>query len=84
MQIISYPEARNNLKPILESTVGNADITVVSRRDSEDAIVMSLDCYNSLIETVHLLRPPANAARLVQSIKEYQQGETMKRALIDE
>ena len=84
MRIISYTEARDNLKPVLESTVGNADITVISRRDSEVAVVMSLDHYNSLIETVHLLRPPANAARLVQSIKDYQQGETMERALIDE
>ena len=84
MQIISYTEARNNLKSVLDSTVDNADATIITRRDSEDAVVMSLDYYNSLIETVHLLRSPANAARLAQSIKEYQQGETIEQALIDE
>ena len=41
---------------------------------------MSLDYHNSLIETVRLLRSPANTARLAQSIKGYQQGETMERA----
>lgn len=83
MQIISFTEARNNLKSVLDSTVDNADATIITRRDSADAVVMSLDYYNSLLETVHLLRSPANAAHLAQSIKEYRNGETIERALSD-
>lgn len=61
MKIISFSDARNNLKTVLDRVVNDADTTIITRRDSEDAIVMSLDYYNSLMETIYLLRSPANA-----------------------
>ena len=72
MRTVSFTEARNGLKKILDQTINNADCTVITRRDSEDAVVMSLDYYNSLMETVHLLKSPANAVRQ----RQYLQGET--------
>ena len=74
MNIVSFTEARNNLKSVLDQVVNDADCTVITRRDSEDAVVMSLDYYNSLMETVHLLKSPANAAHLSRSIEQYRQG----------
>ncbi|TOM79595.1 type II toxin-antitoxin system Phd/YefM family antitoxin, partial [Vibrio parahaemolyticus] len=53
-------------------------------RDSEDAVVMSLDYYNSLMETVHLLRSPQNVEHLNRSIAQYRAGKTTARELIDE
>jgi len=50
MRVIIFSEARNNLKSILDQVTDDADYTVISRRDSEDAIVMSLDTFNSLME----------------------------------
>jgi PHD/YefM family antitoxin component YafN of YafNO toxin-antitoxin module len=44
------------------TVVDNADYTVITRSDAEDVVVMSLDSFNSLIETFHLLKSPANAA----------------------
>jgi len=76
MQVINFTEARNNLKRVLDSTVNNADYTVINRRDASDAVVMSLDSFNSLMETVHLLKSPANLAHLEKSIAQYQQGKT--------
>lgn len=84
MNIISFSEARNNLKSVLDGVVDDADCTVITRRDAEDAVVMSLSYYNSLLETVHLLRSPANAAHLAKSIAQYQQGQTTERELLDE
>ena len=75
MNIVSFTEARNNLKSVLDQVVNDADCTVITRRDSEDAVVMSLDYYNSLMETVHLLKSPANAAHLSRSIEQYRQGQ---------
>jgi antitoxin YefM len=49
-----------------------------------DAVVMSLDQFNSLMETVHLLTSPANASHLAKSIKQYQSGKTVERDLINE
>ncbi|MBE0373576.1 hypothetical protein PFLA_a1339 [Pseudoalteromonas flavipulchra NCIMB 2033 = ATCC BAA-314] len=45
---------------------------------------MSLDYYNSLMETVHLLRSPQNAEHLNRSITQYRAGKTTARELIDE
>jgi antitoxin YefM len=81
MQVISFTEARNNFKTVIDGAVENADVTVINRRDSENAVLMSLDHYNSLMETVHLLRSPANAAHLQRSIEQYRQGEAQERSL---
>ncbi len=84
MRIVSFTEARNGLKAVLDGVVNDADTTVITRRDSEDAVVMSLDYYNSLMETVHLLRSPANAEHLNRSIAQYKSGNVSHRELIDE
>ena len=84
MKIISFTEARNSLKAVLDGVTNDADTTVISRRDAEDAVVMSLDYYNSLMETVHLLRSPANAEHLNKSIAQYKAGNTSERELMDD
>ncbi|MEI8634771.1 type II toxin-antitoxin system prevent-host-death family antitoxin [Vibrio sp. PP-XX7] len=84
MRIVSFTEARNSLKRVLDGVVNDADTTIITRRDAEDAVVMSLDYYNSLMETVHLLRSPANAEHLNRSISQYKSGKATQRDLIDE
>ena len=83
MRIVSFTEARNGLKAVLDGVVNDADTTVITRRDSEDAVVMSLDYYNSLMETVHLLRSPENAEHLNRSIAQFRAGNVSQRDLID-
>ena len=84
MRVVSFTEARNGLKSVLDGVVNDADTTVITRRDSEDAVVMSLDFYNSLMETVHLLRSPANVEHLNKSINQYKAGKTVQRDIISE
>ena len=84
MRTVSFTEARNHLKTVLDQVAHDADCTVIKRRDSEDAVVMSLDYYNGLIETVHLLKSPANAAHLEKSIAQFRQGQIIHRSLVDE
>ena len=84
MRIVSFTEARNGLKSVLDGVVNDADCTVITRRDSEDAVVMSMDYYNSLMETVHLLKSPANAAHLNKSIEQVKAGKVTERDIIDE
>lgn len=84
MQVHSFTDARNNLKQVIDEVVENADYTVITRRDAEDAVVMSLESFNSLMETVHLLKSPANAAHLARSIDQYRDGQTEGHELIDE
>ena len=83
MRIISFSEARNNLKQVIDQVVDDADVAVISRRDSPDAVVMSLETFNSWMETVHLLKTPANAAHLDRSIQQLRKGKTRMRALVE-
>ena len=83
MRVISFSEARNNLKQVIDRVVDDADVAVISRRDSPDAVVMSLETFNSWMETVHLLKTPANAAHLDKSIQHLRKGKTRMRALVE-
>ncbi|MDO9206055.1 type II toxin-antitoxin system Phd/YefM family antitoxin [Methylotenera sp.] len=82
MQVISYSEARNALKSVLDSVNDNADVTIINRRDAGNAVVMSLDHYNSIMETLYLMQSPANAAHLMESIAQFKAGKTEQHALI--
>ena len=84
MRIVSFTEARNGLKSVLDNVVNDVDYTVITRRDAEDAVVMSMEHYNSLMETVHLLKSPANAAHLSKSIDQYQLGRVTEREILND
>ncbi|MCW4446506.1 type II toxin-antitoxin system Phd/YefM family antitoxin [Vibrio splendidus] len=81
MNIVSFTEARNNLKSVLDRVVDDSDVTVITRRDSEDAVVMSLDHFNSMQETLYLMSSPKNAERLAESIAQLEAGNTTVREL---
>lgn len=71
---ITASEARKNLFPLIEQV--NDDRTAVeinSRRG--DAVLLSREDYDALEETAHLLRSPANARRLLESLAQAQRGE---------
>ncbi len=83
MRVVSYSEARNSLKSVLDTVANDMDVTIISRRDAGDAVVMSLDSYNSIMETLHLVSNPANAAHLARAIAQDKAGKAQPRTLID-
>lgn len=83
MRIVNFSDARNSLKDVIDQVVQDADVTVISRRDAPDAVVMSLEHYSSLMETVHLLSSPANAAHLARSISQLRSGQVKRRELTE-
>ena len=83
MRVVSIVEASDRLESILDGVSRHADCAVITRPDAEDAVVMSLDYYTSLMETVHLLKSPANAAHLAASIDQYRAGQVIERDTVD-
>ena len=82
MKVVSYSHARNALKSVLDSVVQDADVTIINRRDAQgDAVVMSLDSYNSIMETLHLTSNPVNAAALARAIAQDKAGQARDRKL---
>lgn len=83
MRVINFSDARNHLKQVIDQVIDDADFTVIARRDAQDAVVMSLDTFNSLMETFHLMKRPANAKHLEKSITQYRKGQTKTKGLVD-
>ena len=75
MRIVHFSEAKSDLKVLMDQVIADADYTVITRREAPDAVLMSLDTFNSLVETLHLLKSPANAAHLARSIEPCRKGQ---------
>ena len=67
MRVINFSDAKNQFKQVIDQVLTDCDVTIISRRDAEDAVVMSLDTYNSMMETFHLMKSPANVKHLEKS-----------------
>ena len=83
MEIINYSEARRNFKAVLDRVAEDQDCTVITRSGVEDAVIMSKSHYDSIMETLYLLRSPANARHLIKAISRDKAGESEKHELLD-
>lgn len=84
MEAISYTAARQNFKQTLDRVVDDRTPVTIVRQRGEPVVIMSLDDYNSIMETLHLLRSPRNAARLLEAIRDVDAGRNIiERELIE-
>ena len=83
MAHVSYSELRNNLASYMDQVCDDRAPLVVTRQNARSVILMSEQDYEGLMETVHLLKSPANAARLLRSIKQADQGQSIKRDIVE-
>ncbi len=74
MRVISFSEARRNLNSLLDQVANDADYAIITQSGAEDVVVMSLNQFHALMETVYLLKSPANAAHSQRSIGQYNAG----------
>jgi antitoxin YefM len=82
MRVINYTEARASLKRVLDTVTQDHDVMVINRRDGEDAVVMGLDHYQSVMETLYLISSPANVATLSKAIAQDVGRKAMPRELL--
>ncbi|MEA2897384.1 MAG: antitoxin YefM [Bradyrhizobium sp.] len=83
MPHVSYSELRNNLASCMEKVCDDRAPLVVTRQNARSVVIMSEQDYEGLMETVHLLKSPANAARLLRSIKDADRGKSKKREIVE-
>ncbi|HWI88590.1 MAG TPA: type II toxin-antitoxin system prevent-host-death family antitoxin [Sphingomicrobium sp.] len=82
MDVVSYSDARANLKDVMDRVVHDKTEVVVTRQKSEAVVMVSLSEWNSISETLHLLSSPKNAERLRRSIEQMDAGKGIERDLI--
>jgi antitoxin YefM len=82
MDIISYSRARQDLARLMDKVSDDRSPLIVTRRGGRSVVVLSLEEYRGMEETLYLMRSPANARRLLKSIRAADRGETVERTLI--
>ncbi|MBP8850303.1 MAG: type II toxin-antitoxin system Phd/YefM family antitoxin [Breznakibacter sp.] len=80
----NFSEFRTNLKTYLDDVEDNNETLIVKRKTGKGAVVISLDEYNSIMETVHLLSSKSNSNWLYESISQMKNGQTINGKLIEE
>lgn len=74
MNAITYTSARANLASTMDQVCENHEPIIITRKADQAVVMLSLEDYNALAETAYLLRSPANARRLLESIAELEAG----------
>ena len=83
MQAISYTTAHSNLEHTLNRVCEDHEPVIITREAEKAVVIISLGDYSGLEETAYLLRSPANAKRLLESIAELEAGGGTERDLIE-
>ena len=74
---VTYSQARQSLKSLLDHAVQDREIVMVRRRQGGDVALVAAEELESLLETAHLLRSPRNAERLLQALHRSQAGQEL-------
>ena len=72
----TYTQARASLARLMDEVTQNQQVVIIQRRGEEDVALVSAGELESLLETAHLLRSPANAERLINALGRALRGET--------
>ncbi|NVK30330.1 MAG: type II toxin-antitoxin system prevent-host-death family antitoxin [Gammaproteobacteria bacterium] len=83
MNSIRYTAARSNLAEIMAQVCDDHAHIAITRKGEGAVVMISMEDYQALEETVYLLRNPKNAQRLIQSIAELERGQGTERELAE-
>jgi antitoxin YefM len=77
MEIVTYSETRANLKAIMDRVVNDHTPVAITRQRGKPVVMVDLDDWNAMQETMYLLSTPNNAQRLVSAIANAEAGENL-------
>jgi antitoxin YefM len=80
----NYTEFRTGLKKFLDDVENNNETLIIKRGTGKGTVLLSLEEYNSMIETMHLLSSKVNADRLYESINQMKAGKIVRKKLIED
>ena len=75
MKTMSYTESRARYAEVLDSVIGDREEIVITRAGHEPVVIISLADFESLRESVYLMRSPANARRLLDAMERLESGD---------
>ncbi|MBK0328758.1 UNVERIFIED_CONTAM: hypothetical protein GTU68_056628 [Idotea baltica] len=79
MDVVTYTDARASLKDVMDRVIHDHVEVVVTRKKREAVVMISLDEYNAIQETLHLQKSPENVRRLQSAIAQLNAGQGIER-----
>ncbi len=83
MKVTSISKFRKDAKSYFDRVIDDEDVLLITRNDGQTVVVMTLDQYNSKVETDYLNSSPANRKHLEKSIASLRAGKLEKHDLIE-
>ncbi|WP_218082263.1 type II toxin-antitoxin system Phd/YefM family antitoxin [Anthocerotibacter panamensis] len=82
MDAITYSAARANLASTMDKVCEDHEPLIITRNGRQSVVMLSLEDYNALEETVYLLRSPENAKRLLSAVEDLARGRGKEQKLV--
>jgi antitoxin YefM len=83
MDVLNFSETRAKLKSVMDKVVRDRAPVVISRKNGEAVVLVSLADWNAMDETNYLLSTRANREALAASLGEFDAGKDEEHDLID-
>jgi len=83
MNAVSYTDLRQNLKTYMDKVYNDHDPLIITRKNNQNIVLLSIEEYNSLMETNYLLSSEENYKYIKESIDQYEKGKVEKRDLVE-
>ncbi|MCK5200860.1 MAG: type II toxin-antitoxin system prevent-host-death family antitoxin [Spirochaetales bacterium] len=83
MNAVNYSELRTNLKSYMDTVYEDHEPLIITRKNNENLVMISIEDYNSMIETDYLLSSEKNAEHLIRSLENSRKGITVEKDLIE-
>ena len=81
MEVVPYSAARQQMKMTMDKVCADHEPIIITRQREKSVVMMSLEDYHAMEETVYLMRSPANAKRLQESVQQFERGQITIQAI---
>ena len=84
MDAITYTKARKNFTQTMNKVCDDHAPLIITRQNQKPIVMMSLEDYNSIEETLYLLKNSKNSSRLSNALEDLKQNNFSHKKLIEE
>ena len=81
MDAITYTQARKNFTKAMNSVCEDHAPLIITRQDKKPVVMISLEDYNAIEETLYLFQNSKNAARLSSALVELKNKKFVRHSL---
>ena len=83
MEIISYTSARNKFAKVMDKVCNDHSPIIITRQENKPVIILSIEDYNAIEQTLYLLNSPLNAKKLQESIQDFYEKKNFIETIIE-